>query len=38
MITITMEFTAEGMLLYLCVLATAGLILKAWQLFGSPNK
>ena len=25
-------------IIYLSVLATAGLILKAWQLFGSPNK
>jgi len=24
-------------IIYLCILATAGLILKAWQLFGSPK-
>jgi len=38
MINLTIEFTVEAMLFYLCLVATVGLIVKCWQLFGKPNK
>lgn len=38
MIEISVNFDAEMMLLYLCFLATIGVLMKAWQLFGTPKK
>lgn len=35
---IFVENALEIMLCYLCILATFGVVLKIWQLFGMPNK
>ena len=38
MMSITLDLTGEMMLFYISVLATIGVVLKMYQLFGRPNK